>query len=152
MQYDIPGIEDFAKRVTDIQRRGFQDSAFSHFFKAPDALYISELAIPPSPADAGPSFFGAADKVKPSGWLAHYSGFIQAPRDIHFRFVGSADDYISVFSKGRPRLIACHSEAQAAIQEKWEPSRTDKDYTGPMGTLVHGDWIRLKKGEIMPID
>jgi hypothetical protein len=152
VEYDVQAIEPFSKRVIELQHRGFRDLAFKSYFKAPDTLYLSQLVIKPVGAEAGPSFFGAADKVKPSGWLAHYSGTIKAPRDIHFRFVGSADDYISVFSKSRPRLIACRPEIQTIMQDHWEPSKTDQEYVGPMGTLIHGDWIKLKKDEIMPME
>ncbi|MDB6076318.1 MAG: hypothetical protein JWO82_65 [Akkermansiaceae bacterium] len=152
VEYNVTAIEDFANRVIELQKRGFRDLAFNKYFKAPDTLYLSQLVIKPQPAETGPSFFGAADKVKPSGWLAHYTGTIKAPKDMTFRFVGSADDYISVFSKGRPRLIACRPEIQATMQERWEPGKTDAEYAGPMGTLIHGDWIHLKKDETMGMD
>jgi len=152
VEYNVAAVDDFANRVTELQKRGFRDLAFAHYFKAPDTLYLTNLVIKPQPAESGPSFFGAADKVKPSGWLAHYSGTLKAPRDIEFRFVGSADDYISVFSKSRPRLIACRPEIQERMQERWQPGRAEGEWPGPMGTLVHGDWIKLKKDETLSLD
>ncbi|MCW1885479.1 hypothetical protein OKA04_12135 [Luteolibacter flavescens] len=152
VEYDIGNAQHFITRAHDLQNRRFRDSAFRKFFKAPDTLYLTQLAIPLRPADEGPALFGAGDKMKPSGWLAHYRGKIKAPRTMSFRFVGSADDYIAVQAKGRLRLVAARPELQAPVQDKWEPAAGSDAYPGPMGTLVFGDWIQVRAGEELEMD
>ncbi|MEK7952746.1 hypothetical protein [Luteolibacter soli] len=150
--YDTGNPEHFTSRVLELQKRHFREIAFREYFKAPDTLYLTQLAIPNRPAQEGPALFGAADKMKPSGWFAIYSGKLKAPKDMTFRFVGSADDYIGVQTKGKLRLIAARPEIQKTVQERWEPAKTDQEFPGPMGTLVFGDWIQVKKGEEFEMD
>lgn len=152
VEYDVGNAAHFNSRVLELQKRRYRDAAFRDYFKAPDTLYLTQLAIPLRPAQEGPALFGAADKMKPSGWLAHYRGTLKAPKPMSFRFVGSADDYIGVFIKGRPRLIATRPEIQTTLADRWEPADTGQAFPGPMGTLVFGDWINVKKGEDLEID
>jgi len=103
--YQIGG-KDFDDRVRAIQKAGYRESAFRKFSQAPETLYLTQIAVPYSPANSGPEFFNVADKVKPAGWFVHYQGEVTVNRDITFRFIGTGDDYIGVFAKGRPRMIS----------------------------------------------
>ncbi len=153
--YEISRYMDFASRVVEIQDAGFRDSAFRKFFQAPDTLFLTQIAIPLSDADSGPRVFNVAEKVKPSGWFVHYQGKVAVNRDIHFRFVGVGDDYLSVHSKGRPRLIATWASSSNVITGKWEPSETSApgEPTPLHGSPpVEGDWIHLKKGQWLDLD
>lgn len=153
--YQTSRYTDFTSRVTKIQNAGFRDTSFKAYFKAPDTLYLTQLAIPTTDADAGPKFFNVADKVKPSGWLVHYHGTVSVNRDITFRFVGTGDDYVSVFSNGRPRLIAAWPSQRAQVIGRWKPSATiDESAVSPIpgGPLVKGDWITLRKGAPLDLD
>lgn len=150
--YDTGNPEHFTSRVIQLQEKRYRESAFRDYFKAPDTLYLTQLVIPNRPAQEGPALFGAADKMKPSGWFALYNGKLKAPKDMTFRFVGSADDYIGIQIKGKIRLIAARPEIQKTVQDRWEPAKTDQEFPGPMGTLVFGDWIQAKKGEELEMD
>jgi hypothetical protein len=152
IEYDIGNAEHFTSRVLELQKRRFRDAAFRDYFKAPDTLYLTQLAIPLRPAQEGPALFGAADKMKPSGWFALYHGKVKAPKNMSFRFVGSADDYIGIQTKGKFRLIAARPEIQKTVADKWEPAKTDQEFPGPMGTLVFGDWIQVRAGEEFEMD
>jgi len=152
-KYDVHG-PDFTNNVLKLQGDGFSNTAFRKFFKAPDALYLTQLAIPTSNANAGPEFFNVADKVKPSGWLVVYNGMISTPRDIKFRFIGTGDDYISVFSHGRPKMINAWPDMRQSVMGRWTPSETiDNDAASPLpgGALVKGDWITLRRGDKIDI-
>ncbi len=146
--YNVQG-PDFINNVLKIQDDGFRSMAFRKFFKAPDSLYLTQLAIPTSNANAGPEFFNVADKVKPSGWLVVYDGTISTTRDMTFRFIGTGDDYISVFSNGRPKMIDAWPDMRQSVQGRWKPSeQIDNEAPSPLpgGALVKGDWITLRRG------
>lgn len=152
-KYSTANMSDFADRAVRAQRLRFRDTAFRNYFKAPQDLYLTHLAIPFSSADAGPKFFEAEKEIKPSGWVAHYSGNIQAPADGEFRFVGFGDDYLVVSLDGRPRLFACWPDTQKAVAGRWEPSDVNPSHTSPFNQpLIYGDWVTLKKGQEIPID
>ncbi|MEO7099020.1 MAG: hypothetical protein ABI162_06635 [Luteolibacter sp.] len=152
--YNVRGVEDYASRVIRIQKDGFREAAFRKFFQAPDALYLTQLAIPTTDADAGPKFFNVADKVKPSGWLVVYDGSISTNRDMTFRFLGTGDDYISVFNNSQPKLINAWPDMRQSVMDHWKPSEAiDNDAPSPLpgAPLVKGDWITLRRGQKMDI-
>ena len=147
--YVVTRYEDFGSRVVEIQDAGYRLRAFRKFFEAPDPLYLTQIAIPLSDADSAPKHFNVADKVKPSGWLIHYSGEVIPDRDMNFRFIGTGDDYLGVFVKGRCQLIAAWPGVRPHLIGKWEPSEpisADAPTPLPGGPLTKGDWIKVKKG------
>jgi hypothetical protein len=153
--YDTANREHFTERVNKIQDADFRPTAFKRFFEAPDSLYLSQIAIPLSDAGAAPKFFNVADKVKPSGWLIHYHGEVVTDRDITVRFVGVGDDYISVFVKGKPRMINGWPDIRATVMGRWKPEDPDESAKAspfPGCPLVVGDWVKVKKGEKTGID
>lgn len=154
IKYDLRNYDEFLSRVKKLQRANFRESAFRNYFKAPDPLFLSQIAIPFGNASEGPIVFGVADKVKPSGWLVHYRGTVVAPRDITFRFAGMGDDYISAFVGGRPKLIAGWPGSGSQAADGWDKQEPIGAHKSPLGDqpLTYGDWIRLKKGEKMELD
>jgi hypothetical protein len=153
--YNPAHYEDYTTKLDDVQRAGYRETAFKKYFRAPDPLYLTQVAIPTSDAARGPAFFGVADKVQPAGWLVHYSGQIAVDRDITFRFVGSADDYCGAFVNGHPKLIACWPGVRPLIAGRWE-SKEPLDEAAPAPIehcpLTYGEWIKMKKGEMMTFD
>ena len=153
--YQVTRYEDFTSRVSKIQDDGFRDVAFKKYFQAPDTLYLTQLAIPVSDANAGPKFFNVEDKVKPSGWLVNYKGSVSVNRDITFRFVGVGDDYLGVSSKSRMRLIAAWPAVRPQLIERWKPEEPidDKSASPMVGCgLTTGQWIKLRRGESLDLD
>lgn len=153
VNYDIGNTEDFDSRVKKIQRGNFRDSVLRNFFKAPTTLYLSQVAIPDGRAEQGPTVFGVADKVKPSGWVVHYKARLTAPRDMNFRFVGVADDYLCASVDGRPRLVAVWGHA-ADDYYGWKPEAPSGEHPGPFRNhpITYGDWVRLRKGQEFDMD
>ncbi|HEY1120168.1 MAG TPA: hypothetical protein VGE67_01150 [Haloferula sp.] len=153
--YDTANREHFTERVVDIQNSDFRPTAFKKYFEAPDPLYLSQIASKLTDADAAPKFFNVADKVKPSGWLIHYHGNVVSDRDITIRFLGVGDDYISVFVKGKPRMINGWPDIRQTVMDRWKPDESVESKGGTPLTgcpLVTGDWVKFKKGEKVELD
>lgn len=98
------GMTDVKMReeLVEITRRGFRDSQFSKYFKAPRQLYQTKFFIPTMSADAAPAAFEVEKEVQPKMWVVVYRGAIQAPRSGKFRFVGQCDDFMVVRFNNRP--------------------------------------------------
>lgn len=139
-------------RVAELVRKNFSDDSVKDYLKAPDALYLSNLAIPVTDAAKGPELFGAKDKMQPSGWVAHYRGRLKAPKAMHFRFVAYGDDFVIVRVKGQTRMIAAYHEMRKHLYGRWEPSDTDRERRGLGWSMTNGDWISLRKGETFDIE
>jgi hypothetical protein len=152
--YEIANPTEFVERAVRLQKSDFSESSLSRYFRAPQSLFLTHLAIPFSNAESGPSFFGADGDIKPSGWMVHYQGRITVPRSGTYRFSGLGDDYLVLMLKGRMRLAACWSDIQPAIAERWEPTKPTGEWLGPFGNmrLVYGDWVYLSEGEVIDID
>lgn len=152
--YEIANPTEFVERAVRLQKSDFSEPSLSRYFRAPQSLFLTHLAIPFSNAESGPSFFGADGDIKPSGWMVHYQGRITVPRSGTYRFSGLGDDYLVLMLKGRMRLAACWSDIQPAIAERWEPTKPTGEWLGPFGNmrLVYGDWVHLSEGEVIDID
>lgn len=152
--YEIANPTEFVERAVRLQKSDFSESSLSRYFRAPQSLFLTHLAIPFSNAESGPSFFGADGDIKPSGWMVHYQGRITVPRSGTYRFSGLGDDYLVLMLKGHMRLAACWSDIQPAIAERWEPTKPTGEWLGPFGNmrLVYGDWVHLSEGEVIDID
>lgn len=152
--YQLSDRAAFVDRVTRLQRMNFSEAALKRHFRAPKRLYLTRLAIPDSAADVGPEFFGAKDSIEPSGWLAHYQGWIRVPKSGVYRFVGMGDDYLSVSLNGRIRLAACWSDIQGDVAGRWQPTDPTGAHPSPFGgmRLVYGDWVKMREGERIELD
>jgi len=98
------GMTDTKMReeLMDITRRGFKDSVFDKYFKAPRKLYQTKLYIPTMPADAAPAAFEVQNEVQSRMWAVVYRGAVKAPKTGTFRFVGESDDFLVVRFNNRP--------------------------------------------------
>lgn len=143
---------EYADRMNAIQRSSFSDSSFRKFFKAPQELSLTQVAIPISNANEGPKFFNA--DIEPKGWLAHYQGQLVSVRDITFRFAGAGDDYLGVFIDGRAVLHAHWPSLQAAVSGDWTQARDTAGKWKALkdNPLIFGDWITLKAGQPVRLD
>jgi hypothetical protein len=152
--YEVASREHFTERVLKIQDADFRPTAFKKFFEAPDPLYLSQIAIALTDAGSAPKHFNVADKVKPSGWLIHYHGNVVADRDIIVRFVGVGDDYLSVFVKGRPRMINAWPDIRSTVMGRWKPDEPAESEATPLPgcPLVIGDWVKFRRGEKVELD
>lgn len=152
--YDLADRADFVDRFVRLHRAKFSEASLSRHFQAPNSLFLTHLAIAPSPASSGPEFFGARGVIKPSGWLVHYSGRITVPKSGSYRFSGLGDDCMVVTLNGRTRLVACWSDIQEAMAGRWEPGKPTGSFESPFSgmRLVYGDWVKLRAGDTVEID
>jgi hypothetical protein len=154
IRYDLADRSGFVDRVLRLQRSRFSASSLRRHFEAPGSLYLTHLAIPDSNASAGPEYFGARDSIKPSGWMAHYSGRVVVPKSGSYRFSGLGDDYLVLMINGRERLVACWGDIQQSVAGRWEPGEPSGRFASPMPDmkLVFGDWINLKAGDVIDLN
>jgi hypothetical protein len=152
-KYNIANARDFVDNVLRIQQDRFSEGSLARYFRAPNYLYLTHLAIPFSNAVDGPSFFGAKEKIKPSGWIAAYHGTVTVPKTGTYRFSGMGDDYLVVMVDGRTNLVACWHDIQNSIAGSWKPTPPTGSFMSPYLTrLVYGDWINLNAGQKIKMD
>ncbi len=144
---------DFAEFAKRAEKRNFTEAAFSKYFQAPNELNLTSLAVAYVSADKGPEYFGAKDTIKPSGWMAVYSGSIAAPANGKFRFRGASDDYLVLNVNNRTNLVACWPGLQEQIAGRWESTPQEGSTASPLGqaTLHAGKWLNLNEGEVIDI-
>jgi hypothetical protein len=94
--------DQFREEVKDIVKRGFKDSVFRKYYKAPRELSQTKLHIPFIPADAAPAAFECEKEVQPRRWIVVYRGAVRAPKSGKFRFVGAGDDLLVVRFNNKP--------------------------------------------------
>jgi len=153
VRYNLGDPAEFVDRVLRLQRSRFSDASLSKYFQAPQTLYLTQLAIPNSSASEGPKFFGAEGSIKPSGWLTRYRGRVIAPKDGKYRFSGMGDDYLTVSVNGKIRLVACWPDTHPQVAGRWEASEPTGKFASPYDVrLVYGDWLPLRKGEVIDLD
>ena len=88
--------------LKEITKRGFRDSVFNDYFKAPRQLYQTKFVIPRMPADGAPAAFEVEKEVQPRMWIVVYRGAVKAPKSGKFRFAGACDDILVVRFNNRP--------------------------------------------------
>ncbi|RYD20195.1 MAG: hypothetical protein EOP88_16005 [Verrucomicrobiaceae bacterium] len=174
--------EDVVPILNDFVNRGWRESAFNKYFKAPQTLYQTKLYIPAMGADGAPAAFNCADKVEPSRWAIVYRGVVTPPRSGRYRFVGAGDDVLVVrfnnktvfdhgyFSGTTAVRIHRNIPAMTGEREYAEVSKmlrrnypmdlplktykydTTKDYNRSMGGLGVGPSFEAQAGKNYPID
>ncbi len=94
--------EEMRNELPEIVKRGFKDSVFRKYYKAPRELYQTKLFIPSISADGAPAAFECQKDVQPRRWLVTYRGGVIAPKSGKFRFVGLCDDVMVIRFDNRP--------------------------------------------------
>jgi hypothetical protein len=140
----------YGSTLLEIQE-GFRDSNLNKYFRAPKVLYLTHLAVPLKDASEGPSSFNAQDSIKPTYWMAHYSGTLVVPRTGTYRFSGTGDNYLHVRIDGKTCLHFGNS-----VPKGWQPTPpTAQNHQSPYvkGWHVHyGDWLNFRAGQEIRID
>jgi len=145
----------FTDNLIEIHKKNFSERSLQPFFKAPQKLTLTHLAISNRSASDGPLYFNADKDVDPKSWIAHYSGKLVAPETGRYRFAGFADDYLSLFFDDKPVLFASWPNIQKLIKGSWEGSHDSEKWASPIGlrkNLIYSDWISLRAGQIIDVD
>ncbi|GAA5495801.1 hypothetical protein Rhal01_01980 [Rubritalea halochordaticola] len=151
--YDTANRSHFTERVNDIHRARFRESSFRKYYQAPQALHVHYIAIPFSNAADAPKFFQAEDKMKPSGWVVHYSGKVKVPESGEYRLVGSGDDYMSVSIDRKMRLVAAWPDIAPSVEVRGANAFEQPNHRGPFNIpLTYGEWFNLREGDVIDVD
>ena len=141
---------DFWSKLVRIQSAQFSSQMLNDFYRSPNALYLTNLAIPNTVSAQGPQLFGAGH-VQGRYWLAHYSGTVTVPSTGTYRFSGVGDNYLHVLIDGKPVM-----HYGGAIPSGWEKEVSDTtQHQSPYtkGWWVrYGKWINLRAGQSIKMD
>jgi len=96
-----PRTVDYWRDAKYLIDNNFTKKAFEPYFKLSKRVVLTHLLIPVQPADNGPTAFGVAELMKPSGWAAWYTGSILPGRSGRYRFIGQFDDMMVVQLDGK---------------------------------------------------
>lgn len=89
-----------ANLFAEFNRKGWRESVFNDYYRAPRKLYQTRLYIPMMKAEAAPAAFQVEKEVQPKAWAVVYRGVVEAPKTGRFRFVGAGDDVLMVRFNG----------------------------------------------------
>jgi hypothetical protein len=147
----------YAKEVKEfLVEKNWGAGSLADKFRAPDALYASQILIPPSPATICPQAYGVEKSVKPSRWLAHYKGTVKVPQTGKVRFVGSGDDLLVVRWGRKVALDSGYYQpvvGNANIYKDFEGVRCDETHRSNTGKPLRcGPWIQMTAGAEVPIE
>ena len=142
---------NYTRDLLAVQRSGFASKDLREFFQNPLPLYLTRFAVADIDARKGPEVFQAQDRVQPSEWFAHYRGQVVAPRNGKFRFVGAADDYLYVSVNGKAVLHAHFPNIRSQLAVDWKMPK-QPSYGKSRREFIYGDWLELRKGEILNLD
>ena len=99
---------DYETIIKEFVRGGWNEGVLQKFYRAPQALYATQLLTPLMPADEGPKAFNVERNVQPGRWVVLYRGRISPPESGTYHFVGAGDDIMVVRLKGGgldPRVV-----------------------------------------------
>ncbi len=140
----------YNKVMLDIVKRWRLDK-LEDYYKAPDTIKTTQIAIPSVKAQIAPEIFKVERKVKPSGWALVYSGLITPPETGTYRFVGHADDVLFVAINGDVVFEGCWS---FEFQQEFSKIHTAQfpHFNTDDQKISAGKWIKMNEGEIYPIE
>jgi len=131
----------------------WREKELEDFYQAPQKKYALSFMMPFMDAAAAPDAFGVGDLVEPKHWAIHYKGNITAPETGRYRFCGKADDILIVRVNRKIVLNASYYTPETGTLTDWT---SDAPETGTFpianSTVTYGDWIRLRKGQTVPIE
>jgi hypothetical protein len=145
-------IREYHKVLNEFFSKNWDESVLNRRFRVTRPLYTTQIFIPLISANAAPTAFRVENVVKPSYWLCHYKGQVSAPSDGEWRFWGWGEEVCSVAINGEMVLMANWPEIEKKMPDvKWK-SPEPPGQRAARGRLVAGDWISLKKDEIVDLD
>ena len=146
----------YVNRVRDFLDREMSTSSLSNVFRAPDNLIASQIFIPPRSANSAPEAYGVAEQVRPSRWIAHYKGDVQAPQGGKFRFVGSGDDILVVRWDKKYALDSGYGQYVVGmdnIYPDFGKRKYGEVHPARLGRPMQaGPWLTVTKGKKYPLE
>ncbi|MFD0894502.1 hypothetical protein KBB96_06220 [Luteolibacter ambystomatis] len=172
---------EFLKVINDFVKRGWNEREFAKFYQAPQKLYQTRIYIPNMSAGEAPKAFRCENEVQPSRWIVLYRGVVTPPKSGRYRFVGAADDLITVRFDGKSVLDAGYysanlgrpvwGETAKVLAGKVENKELEKElrrafklpvafyeyptatgYTSMMGGCMLGTEFEARQGSSYPLE
>lgn len=122
----------------------WDEGMLNKYYRVSRPLYTTEVMIPQMNADMAPKAFGVEKLVQPRMWMIWYKAQVQVPEDGTYRFLGNADDFCGVAVNGK--TVMFDHMPGTPIQTKWFAKE------GKVRGYTPGDWIALKKGQVIDLD
>ena len=149
----INDIKDFVHELNQFLLGGWNEGFLGKYFKAPVALYASQIFVPNIPSTEAPKAFAVENDVKPSYWMALYKGQVSPPESGVYHFVGGGDNILIVRFNGKIVLDRSWDyQSKFGIDKTWQ-SVADYNYGfgGIPGGFAEGQPLDLKAGEYYDI-
>lgn len=143
-------IRSFHQVIDEFLSKGWDESVLNRYYRVTRPLYATQLFIPLINASAAPKAFGVENIVKPSFWLIHYKGQVMAPEDGEWRFWGDGEEVCSVAVNGKPVLLANWKEITTPSVNWKSPEPPGRKVAN--SHIRAGDWISLKKDQVVDLD
>jgi hypothetical protein len=141
-------------------RDGWSESSLSsRYYRAPQKLTTAQIFFPILSSDLIPSRFGVRAPGKLDRWLIHYKDVVKAPFSGKFRFVGLANDNMSVRWNGKVvldtgyYLLTQGTENFSGMNRPSSLGVSDR-FPHTMGRLPMraGPWIEIRAGQTYTIE
>lgn len=142
--------QNYPAVLGDFLNSEWDEEVLNQYFRVSRPVYATRIFIRTISADQAPKAFGVDDVVEPRLWLVHYKGQVEAPMDGVYRIAGFADDFMAARMNGRTVLVSGRPDCIPPGYE-WEPSSPDGMNVGN-GQIRYGDWVSVKKGEVVDLD
>jgi len=128
----------------------WDEGILNAYFRVSRPVYATRIFIRTISADQAPQAFGVDDVVEPRLWLVHYKGQVEAPMDGVYRIAGFADDFMAARINGKTVLVSGRHDC-IPQNYTWESPAPDGMHVGN-GMVRYGNWISLKKGQVIDLD
>ena len=143
--------------VNKFIKSGCKRTALSRYFCSPRRLYAPCLVVSPTLTDIAPSMF---DTIDSGGgyWMVHYKGKLVHKDGITFRFVCSADYYITILVDGEIVWAGVwntpgrYENFQELTDGKYSPRLGTRKYFMGNDRGMGGEWITLEPGVAHDLD
>lgn len=155
LAYDRQGNDTAVTETTypQIMRKfvesGWNPYVFAPYYRSAQKLYTTQIFIPTTYSEFGPSAFGIQDgpDFDPYLWCVHYKGKIAHDEGGTFRFWGLGDDVLIVRVNGEIVLDASYNAWRGEMTD-WKPT-SDQDWKYFIGHAVAavGTTFELEAGE-----
>jgi len=150
-EYSTGGYWQDSKTLVD---GNFSPASMSKFHVPQKRVALNHLFIQEQNAANGPSAFGVADVMKPSGFAVYYSGNIRPTEKARYRFVGYFDDMMVVRIDRKVVLEdnwGHKKPGKKGAVTGWASSSPDNgkwaSIQGMASPLTVGDWFEVKPGK-----
>ncbi|NRB75795.1 MAG: hypothetical protein HRU46_15655, partial [Verrucomicrobiales bacterium] len=130
---------DFYGLLGEYGKEKFSPSVVEGYYQAKEKMSYTYLLIPDMDAREGPAAFNVEREVEPKGWFVHYSGYVAAPRDGVWRFVGRFDDAVMVYVNDQLVLDGGYRIATPGVSEPF----TSQAFANGKPAFA-GKWVSLR--------